>query len=145
MCNGCGNPGRGEDGDFVYPRILQSLGSCIATVQSCAGTGPLYLISRFADRFLHPPKVLLSCSCSPSSVPIFEENRHTLGRYPYIRDWVFDCAGAVRTLEVEVEGCVVVLQVCGHNPTGIDPVKEDWPQPLECCMRKKHMVCFDFA
>jgi aspartate/tyrosine/aromatic aminotransferase len=114
-------------------------------VQTCAGTGALYLASRFAERFLKPAKVLVSEHFWPVYVSVFEENNHTMAKYPYLKDWAFDCSGAVRALEGEVPGCFVVLQVCGHNPTGIDPSKEDWVQLLECCLRKKHMVCFDFA
>jgi len=40
--------------------LLAEMGDRIGTVQSCAGTGGLYLISHFAKDHLHPPKVLLS-------------------------------------------------------------------------------------
>jgi aspartate/tyrosine/aromatic aminotransferase len=68
-----------------------------------------------------------------------------IGKYPYIRDWEFDCAGAVGVIDDAPSGCFVVLQVCGHNPTGIDPTREEWVKVLECCLRKKHIICFDFA
>jgi aspartate/tyrosine/aromatic aminotransferase len=125
--------------------LLHEIGNRITTVQSCGGTGSLYLASRFAERFLKVPKVLVSDPFWPVYVSIFQDNHHTLSKYPYLKDWSFDCNGALDALENEVNGCFVVLQVCAHNPTGIDPSQEDWRQLLECCLRKKHMVCFDFA
>jgi aspartate/tyrosine/aromatic aminotransferase len=125
--------------------VLSEIGDRIATVQSCAGTGALYLTSRLAKRYLNVPKVLVSDPYWPSYRPIFLENDHELGFYPVIKNWAFDCEGACRALDDAPDGCLVVLQVCGHNPSGIDPSREQWRELFDACIRKKHIICFDFA
>ena len=40
---------------------------------------------------------------------------------------------------------IVILHGCAHNPTGMDPTKEEWNQILEVMLRKKHFAAFDTA
>lgn len=35
--------------------------------------------------------------------------------------------------------------MCAHNPTGVDPTKEQWKDILDIVKRKNHFVCFDSA
>lgn len=52
----------------------------------------------------------------------------------------------VSTLEsATVEGDVVILHACAHNPTGIDPSREQWKKLAEIFKRKKLFVFFDSA
>ena len=39
----------------------------------------------------------------------------------------------------------VVLHTCAHNPTGVDPTKEQWEAILEICLRKNLFCGFDNA
>lgn len=34
---------------------------------------------------------------------------------------------------------------CAHNPTGIDPTKEQWAKIADLIVEKKHMAFFDVA
>jgi aspartate aminotransferase len=43
------------------------------------------------------------------------------------------------------ENDVVILHACAHNPTGIDPTKEEWKRIAEVVGRKKLFVIFDCA
>ncbi len=40
---------------------------------------------------------------------------------------------------------IVLLHVCAHNPTGVDPTDEQWGKILEVVKRKNHFVMFDSA
>lgn len=52
----------------------------------------------------------------------------------------------VRKLETDAyEGDVVVLHACAHNPTGIDPSREQWMTLAELFKRKKLFAFFDSA
>lgn len=42
-------------------------------------------------------------------------------------------------------GSVIVLHGCAHNPTGIDPTKEQWEQIAALCKDKGHLPFFDVA
>jgi aspartate aminotransferase, chloroplastic len=34
---------------------------------------------------------------------------------------------------------------CAHNPTGIDPTKEQWGEIADLCIEKQHIPFFDVA
>lgn len=40
---------------------------------------------------------------------------------------------------------IVLLHVCAHNPTGVDPTVAQWSQILEVVKRKNHFAMFDSA
>jgi len=43
------------------------------------------------------------------------------------------------------KGSVLVLQACGHNPTGIDPTKDQWQKIGQIVKMKRHIALFDVA
>ena len=40
---------------------------------------------------------------------------------------------------------IIVLHACSHNPTGIDPSKEQWKEIRRVCEEKSFIVFFDMA
>jgi len=38
----------------------------------------------------------------------------------------FDFKGMLEDFETAIEGSFMLIQPCGHNPTGMDPTKEQW-------------------
>lgn len=42
-------------------------------------------------------------------------------------------------------GSVVILHGCAHNPTGIDPTKEQWAQIADLIQEKGHLPFLDVA
>lgn len=40
------------------------------------------------------------------------------------------------------EPTVVLIQPCGHNPTGVDPTKEEWDEVIGLLKRKNHLLPF---
>lgn len=40
------------------------------------------------------------------------------------------------------EPTAVLLQPCGHNPTGVDPTSDQWDQVIELLLRKKNLFAF---
>ena len=40
---------------------------------------------------------------------------------------------------------ILLLHVCAHNPTGVDPTPEQWRQILDLTKKKQHFVVFDSA
>jgi len=43
------------------------------------------------------------------------------------------------------EGSVVLLHACAHNPTGVDPTREDWVRVARVCNERGLLVFFDAA
>ena len=125
--------------------LLKEIGPRVCTVQSCAGTGALFLASRFTNRQMRVPKVLLSDPMWPNYLQIFGDNGHELGFYPWVKDGGLDLKGCTTALEEAPNGCLVVMQACAHNPTGVDPTPDQWEKIIKVCDEKRHIMCFDFA
>jgi len=56
-----------------------------------------------------------------------------------------DFAGMKEDLEAAPENAVVILHACAHNPTGVDPSKEQWKELAELVRRKRLFPFFDCA
>lgn len=48
-------------------------------------------------------------------------------------------------LKAAEEGSVICLHACAHNPTGVDPSKEDWKKICEVVKERKLLPFFDAA
>lgn len=42
-------------------------------------------------------------------------------------------------------GSIILLHACAHNPTGVDPTKEEWRRIEQVVREKRHAVFFDMA
>jgi aspartate aminotransferase, cytoplasmic len=51
----------------------------------------------------------------------------------------------VETLNQAPEGSIILLHACAHNPTGVDPTREQWMQIAKAIRAKKHFPFFDCA
>lgn len=56
-----------------------------------------------------------------------------------------DWAGLVADLEAMPEGSVVMLHACAHNPTGVDPTREQWMEIASIMKRRALVPWFDSA
>lgn len=125
--------------------ILNKIGENIGSIQSCAGTGGLFMISSIAKHYLKVPKVLISNPMWPNHRSIFEGEGNEIGLYPWAKNCVLDLEGCISGLLSAPEGCLVLLQACAHNPSGVDPTPEQWKLILNAIDERKHIVAFDYA
>jgi aspartate aminotransferase len=51
----------------------------------------------------------------------------------------------IETLNQAQEGNIVLLHVCAHNPTGVDPTQDEWKQIAEVMNKRKLFPFFDSA
>lgn len=120
----------------------------IATVQTVAGTGANHLGALFLARHMKPRSVWLSNPSWANHQTIWELAGVPRKSYPYYHAATrsFDFQGMMETLESEAEeGDAVLLHACAHNPTGLDPNKEQWIAIADLCERKKLFPFFDSA
>ncbi|KAJ5456465.1 hypothetical protein N7530_011739 [Penicillium desertorum] len=113
----------------------------IGSVQTVAGTGANHLGAL-------PPTVWLSNPSWANHQTIWELAGVPRKTYPYYHAATrsFDFEGMMSSLESEAqEGDVVLLHACAHNPTGLDPNKEQWVAIADLCERKKLFPFFDSA
>jgi aspartate aminotransferase len=138
----------------------------IASIQTISGTGANHIGARFlAD---HLPSLSSADSQTTRTRKIWISdptwaNHHliwdlvssgTKGSrveerlYPYFHQPTrsLDFSGMIRTLENEAEkGDIILLHACAHNPTGIDPTRNQWREIASLCERKGIFPFFDSA
>lgn len=122
--------------------------SRIASVQTVSGTGANHIGAAFLAHHYKPKHVWVSMPTWANHHTIWELQGIERKGYPYFdaATCAFNFDGAMATLESEaVEGDVILLHACAHNPTGLDPSKEQWKQIAELCQRKRLFPFFDSA
>jgi aspartate/tyrosine/aromatic aminotransferase len=144
-------------GDEEFNRLTQKIifpeghpvykNNQILTVQSISGTGGIRLAAEFISHFFDSKKIYIPSLTWPNHPQIFNMSRLTIETYRYYdnTDKKLDLDGLLEDLEKAEDGATVVLQVCGHNPTGVDPSQEEWKKIAEIMLRKNLFPFFDNA
>merc|ERR1719271_637071 len=65
--------------------------------------------------------------------------------YTYLDGIKLDWPRLVSDLERADEGAIVLLHLCAHNPSGVDPSSDQWRELCELCKRKRFLPVFDSA
>ncbi len=118
----------------------------ILSVQSISGSGGLRLGGEFLSRFISK-KIYVPHLTWPNHFPIFQlANLETMTyRYYDESTKLLDEKGYFEDLENAEDGSIVLLHVCGQNPTGVDPDLAQWKKTVEIMKRKSLFPFFDNA
>ena len=116
----------------------------IATVQTISGTGACRLAAEFISRFTSC-RAYLSYPTWANHIPIMQDAGLQTGDYHYIDGTKLDLDGMLSDLDQIPLGNLVVLHMCGHNPTGIDPTLDQWKEIFRIIKLKQHVPLFDAA
>lgn len=113
------------------------------TVQALGGTGALKVGADFLRKFAPGAGVWISEPSWENHRALFEGAGFQVGTYPYYdattRGLDFD--RMIDGLRALPPGAIVVLHACCHNPTGVDPTREQWTRILEV-VRSRGLVPF---
>lgn len=118
----------------------------VVSVQTLSGTGALHLGSLFLSRFFKesPAKqVYLSDPAYVNHLPILQHVGLRTDDYPYYIPTTrsLNLDGMIAKLVSIPTGSIVLLQACAHNPTGIDPNREQWKQ-IAATMKARNLLPF---
>eukprot|EP00919_Chromeraceae_sp_WS-2016_P075325 GHVR01178192.1.p1 GENE.GHVR01178192.1~~GHVR01178192.1.p1 ORF type:complete len:414 (+),score=84.05 GHVR01178192.1:34-1242(+) len=123
--------------------------SRIASAQSVSGTGALRVGVEFAQIYLNFTHGYTSSPTWENHLKIFERAGLKACTYPY---WAqetksLDFKGMYDGIDNAPDGSVILLHAVAHNPTGIDPTKEQWKELLEIFKKRKGklLAFFDCA
>ena len=119
----------------------------IATVQSLSGTGALRLgaelIAQERPCAVYVPNPTWGNHNSifgiGAKLPVHSYryfDKKTLG---------LDLKGMLEDLNNAPMGSCIILHVCAHNPTGVDPTQDQWKEILKVIQERKHLPFFDSA
>ena len=121
----------------------------VAGSQSLSGTGSLRLGFEFLKEF-YPNKAAEVYTPSPTwpvhnTIPGRVGLKQKPYRYFSQKTKGLDIDGMLEDLDKAANESIVLLHVCAHNPTGVDPTVAQWSQILEVVKRKNHFAMFDSA
>jgi len=118
----------------------------IATVQALSGTGALRLGGEFLRRH-RPCAVAVPDPTWGNHFQIFEASGLPVSKYRYFdsKTLGLDLDGMLADLNKLAKGTAVLLHVCAHNPTGVDPTPAQWQKILDVVKAKGLLPFFDSA
>ena len=118
----------------------------VVSIQTLGGTGANHLGALFLSRrkkttvwisdptWLNHHQIWDLVGASRQTYPYFDKETRGL-----------DFSGMLTALETAVPGDIVLLHACCHNPTGVDPTREQWIAIADLMERKKLFPFFDAA
>ncbi len=119
-------------------------------MQTISGTGACHLGGLFLSRFLPRPSnqpIYISSPTWANHNQIFSNVHLPMKTYPYFSPQTkgLDFDGMRSGIQNAPEGSIVVLHACAHNPTGVDPTRDQWKEIAKVIRAKKHFPFFDCA
>jgi aspartate aminotransferase len=141
----------------------------VAAIQSLSGTGALSLFAHFLARFpaaaapgvasgtgaaagagaasSERPVVLIPHETWDNHFGIFKAHGHATAPYrywdPHSRG--LDIDGLLADIRAAPRGSAVLLHMCAHNPTGVDPTPAQWREISAAVRERAHLPVFDNA
>ena len=118
----------------------------VVTLQTLSGTGALRVIAEFLAKF-RPAPLYVSSPTWGNHKPVFNAAGVAIIDYRYFdkKTKGLDINGMLEDLENATPGSTVLLHTCAHNPTGVDPTKEEWARIADVCKRNNLYPFFDTA
>lgn len=121
-------------------------------VQSLSGSGALRLGAEFLKKFYNQREdstaVYVSDPTWGNQVTIYKAagfSDFRKYRYWNAQDKCLDISGLLEDLGNAPHYSIVIFHSCAHNPTGVDPDKEQWKQIAEVCKTRSIFPVFDTA
>lgn len=122
----------------------------VVSFQTISGTGAVHIGALFLAKFYKPATpaaVYISSPTWANHNQIFTNVGAKIKTYPYFsaKTKGLDFDNMINALDSAPDGSVILLHACAHNPTGVDPTKEQWMQIAKTIRAKQHFPFFDCA
>ncbi len=119
----------------------------VATLQALSGTGSLTIGSHFIHQYFPGTAIYLPKETWPNHRNIAALAGVSWESYRYFDPETvgLDFQGMIEDIKNAPEGSVIMLHGCAHNPTGIDPTKDQWAAVADALQAKGHVAFFDVA
>lgn len=100
-----------------------------------------------ASAFLPSDLVLRLCCATANHIPIFNGVGLEVETYPYYNRVTnrLDYNRLLTAFHSAPNGSIMVLHACAHNPTGVDPTRDQWSAIADVMLEKGHFAFFDCA
>lgn len=119
----------------------------IQSAHTPGGTGGLRVGGEFLKKFKPEATLWVSNPTWANHQGIFAAAGFPIQEYPYYdaASMGLDFDGMMEALSKVPSGDCVLLHVCCHNPTGVDPSSEQWSQIADLAEKAGWFPFFDFA
>ncbi|KAI4161104.1 MAG: hypothetical protein LQ342_005141 [Letrouitia transgressa] len=122
----------------------------VASFQTISGTGAVHLGARFLSEYYKRPEnqpVYFSSPTWANHHQIFSKAFLPINSYPYFSTSTkgLDFEGMRSAIDQAPKGSIILLHVCAHNPTGVDPTREQWVEIAKVVRARNHFPFFDCA
>lgn len=119
----------------------------VYTIQSISGTGSLRLGAEFLKTFYPNSKIYMTNPTWGNHPTIFQYAGMKVDYYRYLDSSgsALDFDGMITDLKSCPMDSIILLQMCAHNPTGVDPSTEQWDQIADVCKERNLFPFFDNA
>ncbi|MGF6163160.1 aromatic-amino-acid transaminase [Pseudomonas sp. 2725] len=116
-------------------------------VQTVGGSGALKVGADFLRTAWPGSEVWVSDPTWDNHLGIFEGAGLKVNRYPYYdpATQAFDYEGALAVFKSIPVRSIVLLHPCCHNPTGIQPTREQWIELLDALQSREAIPFLDIA
>lgn len=115
------------------------------SVQTVGGTGALRIGAELLMKALKNPTIFLSNPTWPNHQQIFQTVGFQVEFYPYAANQNLLIEEMLDAIEKMPAGSIILLQPSCHNPTGIDPTKEEWKKICQSIRQRHLLPFFDIA
>lgn len=118
----------------------------VSALQTVGGVCALRLAAEFLVTF-GSSTIFISNPSWINHKNIFSRAGMDVHSYPYIdqTNGTLDFPSLAKAIEKMSAGSTILLQACGHNPTGIDPTIEQWEELSSLIKKQKIIPFFDVA
>lgn len=127
-----------------HPAVVENR---VHTAHVPGGTGGLRVGADFLKKIRPLSKVWISRPTWANHRGIFESAGFPVKEYAYYHPGTrgLDAEGMIKDLESIPAGDIVVLHVCCHNPSGVDPDAAQWKRIAQIASKKGWLPFLDFA
>ena len=133
--------------EFVYgadsPAIKEDR---VAVCQALSGTGSLRLLGDFLKNIKGYERVYIPNPTWPNHFGVFNSAGIPNEKYTYLdANNRLNIDGILKTIKSAPAKSAFLFHACAHNPTGVDPTKEQWKQISDAIKANNCGVIFDCA
>lgn len=120
----------------------------VCTIQSLSGTGALRIGLEFLAQFLGKDRLVYVPNPTwTNHFNLIKAAGLKSAQYRYFDASTkgLDYKGMTEDIKNAPNGSIILLHMCAHNPTGVDPTPEQWQQIAILMQQKQHITFFDAA
>ncbi|PVZ11295.1 MULTISPECIES: amino acid aminotransferase [unclassified Pseudomonas] len=144
-----------QEGSAAYRKVVAELlfaGSVlpthgVAVIQTVGGSGALKVGADLLKSAWPDSAVWVSDPTWDNHLGIFQGAGFEVKRYPYFHPQTrrFDFEGALAAFQALPAKAIVLLHPCCHNPTGVQPTREQWLPLLDALQARDAIAFLDIA